>query len=124
MKRYHKKVYLPSDSRKKLQGFTDKLNSMNWRYTRHTLDNLKYRAINLQEILNFVKGLKLEAKNIFEFYASDTGNIIKACYRVEFSQGVDIILVVGYNKEIITIYSNIKEDEHITLKKEIYTKGV
>jgi len=123
MLRYHKKVYMPIDSRKQLQDFTDRLNTMNWAYSRHCLDNLKYRAINLSEALNFIKGLKLEAYTIFEYYTTDIGDILKVCYRVKYSQGVDIILVVGVNKNIITIYSNIKEDKHFTLKKELYTRG-
>ncbi len=123
MKRYHKKVYYPDDSRKKLQGFTDRLNAMNWAYSRHCLDNLKYRAINLQEVLNFIKGLKLKADTIFEYYAKDTSDIFRACYRIEYSQGVDIILVVGYNKDIITIYNNIAKDKHFTLNTSIYNKG-
>ena len=123
MKRYHKKVYLPIDSRKKLQDFTDRVNTMNWRYTRHTLDNLKYRAINLQEVLTFVKGLRLEANAIFEYYATNIGDIMKVCYRVSYSQGMDLILVVGDNKEIITIYNNIAKDNHFTLNTSIYNKG-
>lgn len=120
MKRYHVKVYTPTDSKSKLKRFTDSINAITWRYSTHALDNIKYRAIDNRAILLYIKGLTLSASDIFEYYASDKGDIIKVCYRIKYSQGIDIILVVGYNKELITIYINASDDKHFTLKKELY----
>ena len=120
--RYHKKVYYPDNSRIKLEGFTDKLNAKKWTYSRHTLSNLKYRAIDIKGVLTFIKCLKLEADTIFEYY-SNNGIITKAVYRISYNDNMDLILVISDNKNIITIYNNIKEDKHFTLRKELYNRG-
>ena len=123
MLRYHKKIYMPVDSDKKLKRFTEKINAINWQYSAHALDNIKYRAIDSKALLLHIKGLTLSASDIFEYYASDTGDIIKVCYRVTYTKNIDIILVVGYDKQIITIYINAGNDNHATLKKELYVRN-
>lgn len=123
MKRYHKKIYIPENSDQKIKDYTDMLNSLSWRYTRHTLDNLKYRSLDLADVLNFVKGIRLEAGQMFEFYTDYKGNIFKACYRLPYMKDIDIILVISYNKNIVTIYFNSTADKHETLQRELYTIG-
>jgi len=121
--RYHKKVFFPDNQTENLISFTYKLNSMNWRYTSHCLDNLKLRALDLKQLLYWIKtGLKLDYNDIFEYYTDDRGNIIKVCYRIDYNKAVDIILVIGSQKQIITIYYNSKSDEHFTLKENLYSK--
>lgn len=121
MNRYHKKVYIPDNIKSKLEPFTDRLNSLNWQYSRHCIDNLKYRCYNIKDILSFIKNLKLNYKSIFEVYADDNNKIKKVCYRVEY-KSFDIILVINKNKKIITIYINTKNDKHITLNKNLYVR--
>lgn len=125
MNRYHKKIGFDLNDIQKLKDFTDKLNSLDWCFTSHSLDNLRYRAIDLKNILLFIKRLILDYENIFEYYAEH--KIIKACYRVNYNKYTDIIIVLGENKQIITIYLNSQEDEHFTLKNNLYsvplTKG-
>ena len=123
LRRYHKKVYIPDSDIKKLEDFTNKINDMNWRYSSHALDNIKYRTIDNKALLLHIKALPLDYKEIFEYYASDTGDIIKVCYRVTYTKNIDIILVVGYDKQIITIYINAGDDNHITLKKDLYVRN-
>ena len=123
MNRYHKKIYFPSDSNKKLNTFTDLINNKKWLYSRHSIDNLKYRAYNINDILNYIKQYQFNAEQIFEYYSSDTGHILKVCYRINYSDNIDLILVIGYNKELITIYANITGDNHITLNRGLYTRG-
>ena len=85
------------------------------------LDNIKYRYDNIKEILLFIKKLKLKSDWIFEYYVSDNEDkIIKICYRIPFKNKQDIILIIGENKQIITIYFNSIDDLHYTLKKELY----
>lgn len=122
MKRYHKKVYFPLGSGTALHKFTNKLNAMQWKYTSHSLDNLKYRSIDNRDILLFIKDLVLDFSDIFEFYAQDN-EVIKACYRIYYNDDIDIILVLSNDKKIITIYLNEKDDLHYTLKENQYNKG-
>ena len=122
MKRYHEKVYFPIGSKEKLKAFTGSLNNKKWKYTKHSLDNLKYRYINIEVILAFIFNLKLDSDNIFEFYTNNTGDILKACYRLQYDENMDIILVISDIKNIVTIYSNIRGDNHITLDKNLYVK--
>ena len=125
MLRYHKKVYFNDDDLEILKSFTMDLNELSWSYTKHCLDNLKYRTIDLEQVLLFIRDLVLNFRDIFEFYKDDIiKKIVKVCYRVSFNKEIDLILVIGENKQIITIYTNSSDDEHITLKKELYINEV
>jgi len=124
MLRFHRQVFFDIKDIERLKVFTDELNSLNWSYTAHCLDNLKHRVIDIEGLLLFIKGLELTAESIFEFYADErSADIIKVCYRITWLKNMDIILVVNENKEIITIYMNSKEDNHITLRRELYING-
>jgi hypothetical protein len=120
MNRYHKEVYTEPRHWQILKTYTERFNSLNWSYTEHCLDNIKSRAIDLEGLLLYIKGLKLEAGEIFEYYLDDKGEPIKICYRINYQAGLDIILVIGEDKQIITIYLNSKDDLHYTLKRELY----
>lgn len=120
--RYHKKIYFPQDHQEQLICFTYKLNALNWQYTKHCLDNLKLRALDLQQLLYWIKNdLQLDCNDIFEYYTDNKDNIIKVCYRISYNKDIDVILVIGEYKQIITIYYNSTDDIHITLKKELYS---
>ena len=119
MLRYHKKVYFPLSDNEKLVNFTKKLNSLNWQYSKHCLENLKYRVINMQSLLAHIKELILNKNDIFEYY-KENDTIIKACFRIKWNE-FDFILVLSDKKCIVTIYINSKNDNHDTLKKEIYS---
>ena len=121
MLRYHKKIYFPDTAEKDLSEFTDKLNRLQWKYTAHSIDNIKYRVVDNKSILLFIRDLKLDSKNVFEYYADDNG-IIKICYRIPYMDNMDIILVLSECKEIITIYLNSNTDLHYFLKQELYSK--
>lgn len=123
MSRYHKKVYIPDKFKSQLKTLTDIINTSNWRYTSHALDNIKHRAIDLKEVLEFIKEIKLYAEQVFEFYADSFDFIYRICYRVPYNKDIDLILVIGEGKKLITIYFNTKDDEHYTLNKELYTKS-
>jgi hypothetical protein len=122
MRRYHIKVYLPDNIKGKLKGFNDYLNTICWQYSEHCLDNIKHRIYNMEDILLFISQLNLDDKDIFELYTDDNDDIIKVCYRIRHDI-FDLIIVISKNKKIITIYTNSKDDEHITLNKNIYARG-
>ena len=121
MLRYHKDVLFKAEDLKALQGFNDDINRLNWQYTKHCLDNLQHRILDLKSLLLYVKNLTLNWQDIFEFYKEDlSGYILKACYRINWQGKIDIILVVDTDKTILSIYANSAEDNHETLKKELY----
>jgi hypothetical protein len=122
MNRYHKKVYIPDKDKKRLETLTVRLNALKWTYTVHCLDNLKYRTIRQADILLFIKNTVLQSKNIFEYYTDEKNDIIKICYRLQYTSGIDLILILSEVKNIITIYTNNTEDNHITLNKKLYTQ--
>lgn len=117
MLRFHKKIYFPDIE--KLKNVNNKLNVLNWQYSKHAIENLKYRSIDIREVLNFIRNIELHYIDIFEYYKLDE-SIEKICYRIEYNKFTDIILVVNKYKKIITIYMNSKEDKHFTLKKYLY----
>ena len=121
MLRYHKKVYFDPKDQERLKTWTENLNSLKWTYTGHCLDNLKCRTIDIEDLLLFIKGYILDHKIIFEFYSDEQSQeIIKVCYRINWMKDIDIILVLGEDKQIITIYINSVEDNHEGLRKEPY----
>ena len=119
MNRYHIKLGFDQSHIKGLQDMTEQLNLKNWLYSEHCLDNLKYRAIDLRGILLFIKGIKLDYSQVFEYYAEEL-KVIKLCYRITYNNLQDIILIITPDKKIITIYINSANDLHDTLKKELY----
>lgn len=124
MLRFHKKVYFPKYHKEKLISFTYKLNNLSFNPTSHCLDNIKLRALDLEQLLYWIKSeVKLDYNNIFEYYTDDKDNISKTCYRLQYNKAVDIILIVGSEKQIITIYYNSAEDKHYTLKESIYCRA-
>jgi len=121
MKRYHKKIYFPINNQERLSAFCDNLNNKQWQFTKHTLDNLKYRNIDKTGLLLYIKERQLRVGNIFEYY-EENNIIIKACFRLAYNEIFDIILVINNVKSIITIYLNLKEDRHYTLNESIYNR--
>lgn len=123
MNRYHKDVYIPEADKVKIAGLTEVLNTLKWQYTGHCTDNLKLRYIGLTEILLFIKGVKLWHEDVFEYYKDEKNYIVKLCYRISYTKGQDIIIVLSDVKEIITIYLNLSDDKHETLDKNLYVKN-
>jgi len=121
MNRYHKKIGFNIRHEKGLKSFNDRINGLNWKYTQHCLENLNIRFSDKQKILLFIKGLKLKENEIFEYY-SINDKIQKVCYRLNYSNVSDLIIVIGEFKQIITIYLNEKSDNHYTLKEYLYCR--
>lgn len=122
MNRYHIKVFTKTEHLKAIKQLTNDLNSKKWQYTEHCIDNIKYRAIDLNQLLLYIRDLKLDYNQVFEYYIEDN-NIIKICYRIPYNKMLDIILVLGINKQIITIYLNSTDDLHYTLKENLYCRA-
>jgi hypothetical protein len=123
MRRYHKAVFTKPSHWQTLKDYSERLNTLKWQYTDHCLDNVKSRAIDLEGLLLYIRGLRLEVEQIFEYYLTDNDEPIRICYRIPYIKDLDIILILGEDKEIITIYLNSKDDLHFTLKKELYQKS-
>jgi len=121
MNRYHVKTGFFPGHIEIIKTITDKLNTKAWCYSGHCLDNIKYRIIDIKAMLLFIKNLKLNYGQVFEYYSVDD-NILKLCYRITWKPGLDLILVISQDKNIITIYLNSENDKHDTLKKELYNK--
>jgi len=60
MLRYHKQVFFDPKDLDRLKAFTEALNSLKWAYTEHSLNNIKYRAINIEGLLLFIRDLTLK----------------------------------------------------------------
>lgn len=118
MQRYHKKIYFPDID--ELEQLNNVLNNMDFDCSRHCLDNIYYRTLDLNRLLLYIKQLKLTKENIFEYYKDKV--IEKVCYRIPYNSTMDLILVLSNTKNIITIYLNSASDKHETLRENIYTK--
>ena len=120
MKRYHRKIYFPDIE--KLKKLNSSFIGKSFSYSRHAIDTMKYRHTDTQKILQYIKDTELNADDIFEYYKNDNGDIVKVCYRISYTQNNDIILVVSSQKNIVTVYTNEKNDDHVTLNGGIYEK--
>ena len=120
MNRYHKKIYFPHTA--ELDCFNKVLNGLTWDYTLHCLENIKNKVHyknEIEDILIYILQLDLDDKDIFEYY-EESDKIIKACYRVSYTDERDLILVMSADKKIVTIYFNGVDDDHVTLDKSLY----
>jgi len=121
--RYHKDVFFPQEAKDKLITFVYRLNKMEWQYTPHCCDNIRLRVLDMEQLLYYIKNdLQLDVEQIFEFYTNGQDKVTKACFRIDYNKVYDLILVVGNQKEIVTIYINSKNDKHDTLKRELYAR--
>lgn len=121
MLRFHRAIYFPHID--KVKKLTDSLNGKSFTYSRHAIDTMKYRYIDTMAILQFVKGITLSANDVFEYYIEGE-EIQRLCYRIKYTEGTDVILVISKDKKIITIYTNESTDEHFTLNYSLYQKSV
>jgi len=121
MLRYHKKIYFPVQDTEDLKSIVDDLNNQNFSFSSHCLDNIKYRTNDIERVLNTVNNTVLSYNQVFEYYKAQ--NIEKICFRLQFNEDNDIILVLSSDKNIITIYFNSTIDNHETLKAELYNTG-
>jgi len=121
--RYH---YITGFDKKhidQLKAITSRLNMLKWQYTRHTLDNIKYRELDNKRLSEFFNSCILKYDDIIEYYSNiHTGKIEKILYRIPYTDSQDIILVLTPEKNIVTIYLNSKDDKHITLNTSLYVK--
>ena len=99
---------------KRLENFTNSLNCLKWKFTRHSFDRLFERyQNNLGCILNCIRDAKLNSENIFEYYLNDQGDIEKACYEIALDALEAIHLAITYNKEIVSVWRVFTvKDEH------------
>jgi len=124
MLRYHKQVFFDPKDSDRLKAFTKRLNELSWRYSSHSIDSIKDRAIDLEGLLLFIKDIELKADQIFEYYIDEQlKEIEKACYRINWLKDIDIILCLDKDKKIISIWLNSVSDTHENLNESIYAKG-
>jgi hypothetical protein len=122
MQRFHKQVLFPDIYDQQLKEVNDDLNRKEFSFSKHSLDNVKWRAIDMTELLLDIKERFLSVDNIFEYYVSN-GIIKKVCYRIHM-KSYDYIIVLSLCKKVITIYINSKNDNHICLNKSLYCSTV
>lgn len=121
MKRYHYKITPEKFKSDKLKAFNNTINSLDFKITTHSLQRVNESLTigKLETLLLFIKNLKLDYKNIIEYY-TEGSEVIKALYRISYSEYNDIILVISKGKAIITLFFNSVSDLHYTLNKSLY----
>jgi len=108
---YHKDIFLPIDPK----SFRDVYSIVD--YTHHALeaaDNDRYGRIDLPDAVNFSRMTLVEAEIV-------DGKIFKVVVRQHYNQQRDLVMVVLTDGVVCkTVWSNLKNDKHKTLKKENY----
>jgi hypothetical protein len=126
--RYHKEVGFDQDHQQDLIDLIHKFNGTK-RYgrTKHAFHRLNER-FDYISILNYLANkVEFHYGQVFEYYVKQDSNLIsKVCFRIEYPtspyETQDLILVLTRQKDIVTLYINTTDDNHRTLKRELYTE--
>ena len=125
-KRYHKEVGFDKEHQQDLIDLIHKFNKVK-RYGRtiHAFHRLNER-FDYNNILNYIANkVEFHYGQVFEYCVNDVSNLIsKICFKIEYRTSPykthDLILVLTRQKDIVTLYINSSEDNHSTLKRELY----
>jgi len=120
MERYHRELGIPEVHLKRLEELNAKFNSgKRFGRTSHAFERLNQRFDYLSILDYLANKVEFKAEDIFEVYV-DNEAVQKVCYRLDYENGQDLILVLTKDKAIVTLYINVKGDNHSTLRKELY----
>jgi hypothetical protein len=117
MEKYHKEVFFPSCFIGEAKGLIADLKYRKLSFSFHALQELgkESEAVLIGQAL---KDYSLNFDDIFEI-AIDKGIINKLGFRVKFSEN-DIIFILNREKNIVTLWTNNKNDCHYTLNNTKY----
>jgi len=125
MIRKHKGMGFKPQDVQLLQSFTDDMSKEKWTLLPHSVYRIKSKGGDeLERVMEFIRTTELRTKDIFEAYF-EKQSVLKACYRVPYSDSKDMILVVavgrgGTGKELVTFYFNSKQERHFNLNRSLY----
>ena len=120
MTKYHKKIYFPQEHDKKLENFTQYLNTKkHFKFSNHAKTQFYNRVRDIKYFHDFLANINLKIDDIFE-YKIENDNIVNAVYRIKYNKNADIIFSLTKDKLIITFYFNNDKDFHKTLNYKEY----
>jgi hypothetical protein len=121
--KYHKEIGFNQSDIQALNNLCDELNCMNFKITSHTLDQIKFKNLPIEEIGLFLKDYQINFNDIFEYKKFDEkSNICQIAVRVKFDSQKDIICIISKTKNLITLWFNYNDDKHYTLRKNEYAR--
>jgi len=125
MQRYHRDLGIPEVHLKRLEVLNEKFNgTKKLGRTTHAFHRLNQRFDYISILNHLANKVMFKVEDIFEIYV-DNGVIQKVIYRIDYKvnsyESQDLILVLTKDKAIVTLYLNDKGDNHLTLKKKLYT---
>jgi hypothetical protein len=127
LSRYHIDVFVPEWSRNSILEFTKALSGKQLVCSYHATRKYRNMSREYQRVIRDLIAtldLELSIDYIFEFYANNKNEIKKVCYRFPMPElESDIIFVISVTGKIVTIFLNKNFDPHISLDKNLYTKG-
>jgi len=110
-KLYHFEIGFP-------KGLNTKLGVLDLFYTRHALNAARddrYGKINLPRRINTDKAKAIEVEV--------TGyRVTKIVYRIHYNDKFDLVIVVGEECRVYTVWLNAKDDKHKTLDHRKYDR--
>jgi len=120
MERYHKDLGFPKVHLKRLEELNAKYNSSKrFGRTSHAVQRLNERFDYLNILKFLAEEIRFKVEDIFEIYVENEV-VQKVCYKIDYSSWQDLIIILTKDKAIVTLYANAKNDNHKTLKKELY----
>jgi len=108
--RYHKEVYFPEAAK----GVSIATLLRHSRHARAEAQNDKHGAFELPQVLDSRKA------DLFEV-TMQAGRVVIGAFRQDYDDAHDIVLVVNLvTSTLITAWLNSKDDQHQTLRREVY----
>ena len=115
-KRFHKRIFFEKEALDEINLTVAQIKTIT--PTRHFQNKMKsYHIDKLPSKQDLLYG------DVFEYYREPKGKIEKFCVRCSKEQK-DIIYVISKGGVIITSWTNMKNDSHKTLDRNLYEKGV
>jgi hypothetical protein len=124
--RYHREIFFPESFEQAMGELLKQIKGLNWHFGFHALKKIlgiRDRQKN-REILHKIFNYKIRIDDVFEvYYFLDKTTVAKFGVRIPLNEREDLIFFVDNMKTVITLYTNLKEENHKQLDKSPYEIG-
>jgi hypothetical protein len=119
MQKYHKNIGFKEDHDILTEKLIKSLENRKFTFSRHSIDELRLESEALH-IVEAIKGYSLAFCDVFEIVI-DNDIIMKLGFRIPLNSQDDIIFIINSAKNIVTLWTNSKEDRHVSLNPNNYS---
>jgi len=120
MAKYHKSIGIPENIKAKAKDFIRQLSSYKMPLSNHAFEALQEEG-QQESIRQALEGYRPSYSEVFEIV--EYGHIEKIGFRIPFNNR-DIVFIVNSCGKIVTIWTNDRNDNHVTLNAKNYNMAL